>query len=249
MAAEQDRHAPPAVAVQRRQAGVRGGADRIVDPGQAITFAQPLQAVRQRAEIQRRRCQRCRIQAQRLDRRQHRAQVAAVVAPGQRHRRGVEHERVAAIQRIATQVPAIVAVEPDDATVRQVQPGQARIGCVEHGGAGPGGGHQRQLVLDVALLAAMPVQVLGEQVQHHRHLRAHAAGGDVAGLVAGQFDRVELRHAAVGRGFRQLQQRQADVAGQRGAMAAGAQQVRQQRGGGALALGAGHAHGARLPMG
>ncbi|KAG0771577.1 hypothetical protein G6F22_016360 [Rhizopus arrhizus] len=61
-----------------------------------------------------------------------------------------------------------------------------------------------------------------------------------AGLVAGQLHRPIL-----GRGLRvqHFQQRQADVADQAGAMPRRAQQVRDQRGGGALALGAGHAHG------
>src|SRR3546814_9325483 len=86
------------------------------------------------------------------------------------------------------------------------------------------------------LFRSVPVQVLGKDVGHHRDLRAHAAGGDVAGLVARQLDRPQLRVV-----FDQLQQRQANVAAQRRAMAAGAQQVRQQRGGRALALGAGDA--------
>ena len=42
-------------------AGVRRGADRIVDVGQAIGHADALQAVRQRAEILHRRCQRHRV--------------------------------------------------------------------------------------------------------------------------------------------------------------------------------------------
>src|SRR3546814_5276891 len=50
------------------------------------------------------------------------------------------------------------------------------------------------------------------------------------------FDRPVLRSFV-----QQFQQRHADVAGQRRARAAGAQQVREQRGGGALALGAGDA--------
>ncbi|MCW0417269.1 hypothetical protein NB689_003023 [Xanthomonas sacchari] len=116
-----------------------------------------------------------------------------------------------------------------------------RIGGVEQCDARPRMGDQFELVGDVTRLAAVPVQMLGKQVQHQRQLRPRAAAGHVAGLVAGQFDRPVLRR----RHRRQhLQQRHADVADQAGAMAAGAQQVRQQRGGGALALGAGDADAA-----
>jgi len=82
--------------------------------------------------------------------------------------------------------------------------------------------------------------VFGEQVQHDRDLRVRATARDLTGLVAGQFHRPVLRHRLRVQHF---QQRQADVADQPGALARGTQQVRQQRGGGALALGAGHAHG------
>ncbi len=98
-------------------------------------------------------------------------------------------------------------------------------------------GHQRQLVVDVALLAAVPVQVFREDVQNDGHVRTHATARHFAGLVAGQFNcpvfrrRLRVQH---------LKQRQADIADQAGAMAGSTQQVRQQRGSGALALGTGH---------
>ncbi len=114
-----------------------------------------------------------------------------------------------------------------------------RVGGIEHGHARMAAGHQRKLVVDVALLAAVPVQMLGKNVQHDRHVRPRAAARDLAGLVAGQLHRPVLRRRLRVQDF---QQRQADVAGQPGAVPGRAQQVRQQRGGGALALGAGHAH-------
>ena len=91
---------------------MRRGADRIVDVGDAVARAERLQPVRQRLEAGGVRRQRDGIQAQRLDRGQHRAQVAAVVAAGQRQVRRIHHARVAAIQRVAAQVPAVVATEP-----------------------------------------------------------------------------------------------------------------------------------------
>jgi hypothetical protein len=59
---------------------------------------------------------------------------------------------------------------------------------------------------------------------------------DIAGLVAGQFDRPELGRLLR---FEHFQQGQADVSGQPGDMPAGAKQVREQRCRRALALGAG----------
>ncbi|MCW0438544.1 hypothetical protein NB723_003508 [Xanthomonas sacchari] len=220
---------------------MRGGADRVVHIGHAVARAQGLQPVRQRPEAIGRRRQRRRIQAQRLHRGQHRAQVAAVVPARQRRLRAVVHRAVAAVDHLAAHVPAVLAVEPAHLAVGQLQGGQLRIGGVEQGDARPRMGDQLELVGDVARLAAVPVQMLGKQVQHQRQLRPCAAAGHVAGLVAGQFDRPVLR-----RWHRRqhLQQRHADIADQAGAMAAGAQQVRQQRGGGALALGAGDADAA-----
>ncbi|MNV65119.1 hypothetical protein D3C71_1577960 [compost metagenome] len=84
MPADQQRDAATGEAFQRRQTCVRRGADRIVDEGDPLAHADGLQAVGQRAEVLHRRGQCHRVQAQRLDRRQHRAQVAAVVSAGQR---------------------------------------------------------------------------------------------------------------------------------------------------------------------
>ena len=105
---------------------------------------------------------------------------------------------------------------------------------------------QRQLVVDVALLATVPVEMLGKDIGDDRDFRPRAARRDIARLVARQFDRPEFRRRRrIGSVAASLQQRQADVAGQRGAVATGAQQVREQRRGGALALGAGDAQRAR----
>ncbi|MCW0424807.1 hypothetical protein NB713_002750 [Xanthomonas sacchari] len=220
---------------------MRRGADRVVHIGHAIAHAQGLQPVRQRPETIGRRRQRRRIQAQRLHRGQHRAQVAAVVPARQRRLRAVVHRAFAAVDHLAAHVPAVLAVEPAHLAVGQLQGGQLRIGGVEQGDARPRMGDQLELVGDVARLAAVPVQMLGKQVQHQRQLRPCAAAGHVAGLVTGQFDRPILRRRHRRQHF---QQRHADIADQAGAMAAGAQQVRQQRGGGALALGAGDADAA-----
>ncbi|KAG1457303.1 hypothetical protein G6F57_014917 [Rhizopus arrhizus] len=238
--AHQQRDALAGETFQRCQAGVRRGADRIVDVGQAIGETDALQAVRQRAEILHRRCQRHGVETQRFQRGQHRAQVAAVVPARQWRVAGIEHGLLAPVHDIAAHVPALRLVEPDHLAVGQRQRGQVRIGRIEHGDARRGFGDQPQLVFDVTLLAAVPVQVFREKVQHHRHLRMGATARHFAGLVAGQLHRPIL-----GRGLRvqHFQQRQADVADQAGAMPRRAQQVRDQRGGGALALGAGHAHG------
>ncbi len=185
VAADQQRDAASAEAFQCRQRGVRRGANRVVDIGDAVALAQGLQAVRQRPEIRRGRRQCRRVQAQRLDRRQHRAQVAAVVPARQRHPRAVEHRHLAAVHDSAAHMPAVFAIEPTHLAIGQRQRGQVRIGGVEQRDTRPRPGHQRQLVFDVARLAAVPVQMFREQVQHQRQLRPRAAAGDVAGLVAG----------------------------------------------------------------
>ena len=131
-----------------------------------------------------------------------------------------------------------------DLAIGQFQRRQHRIGGVEHGDARAALGQQAQLIFDVARLRAVPVQMFGIDIERHRYVRPRPTQADVAGLVARQFDRPELRRLRRIQRVQGFQQRQADVAGQRGAVAAGAQQMRQQRSRGALALGAGDADGA-----
>ena len=135
-------------------------------------------------------------------------------------------------------MPALRMVEPVHFAVRQDQRSQSRVCRIQHRDPGLCDSDQRQLVADVARLAAMPVQVLGKQIQYHRDLRPHFAGSHIQGLVAGQLDGPERRRWLRCQHF---QQRQADIAGQRRALPTGTQQVGQQRRRGALALGAGDA--------
>ena len=236
--ADQQRDAASREAVQRGQRGVRRGADGIVDPGDAVARPHRLQTVGQRTERLRLRGQRQRIDAPRLQRRQHGAQVAPVMASRQWQRAGVHDEHVAPVQIVLAQVPTVGTVEPAYVAVRQHQCGQPRIGGVEHGDARVCVRDELQLVLDVTRLAAVPVQVLGEQVQDDRHVRACAAVGDIAGLIAGQFDGPFVRRRPR---IQHLQHRQTDIARQDGALSRRTQQMREQRGGRALALGAGDA--------
>ena len=67
------------------------------------------------------------IDAERFDRGERGAQVDAVVASRQRQGGGVHHECIGAMQRVAAQVPAVLAVEPATVAARQVEPGQDRI--------------------------------------------------------------------------------------------------------------------------
>ena len=234
--ADEQRDAPVAIDVERGETRVRGRTDRIVDPQHAIAHAQRLQAMRERHEVRGRTCQRQGVDAEGLDRGQHGAKIAAVVPARQRQSGRVHHGGGAAMQDVAAQVPTVGRAEPADLTPRQRQRGQARVIRIEHRDAWPRARDQRQLVLDVLRLAAVPVQVLGEDVGDHRDVGPYTAGRDIAGLVTRQFDRPGVRLR-----IEQLQQGQPDVAGQRRAQAMRAQQMGQQRGGGALALGAGDA--------
>ena len=188
--------------------------------------------------------QRRRVQAQGLDRRQRRAQVAAVVPARQRQARGY---------------PARIVRRDTASLSRRCQPSaslnqarawsRARSAPTRRGSAALSTADARHapavtsasLSCVVARFAAVPVEVLGEEVQHHRDFRRASASPR---LVAGQLDDPELRRRL---DVEQLQQRQADVADQRGALAGRAQQVRDQRGRRALALGAGDADRCAAP--
>ena len=248
VAARQQRDATRPEAVQRRERGVRRGADRIVDVRDAIANAQRLQPMRQRLERGCVRRQGFGIEPQRLDSRQHSAQVAAIVAPGQRHVAGVEHRMPTAMHDIAAQMPAVGSAEEAHLALRQCHRRQRAVLAVEDRDARLGSGEQCKFVVDITRFAAVPVEVLGEDVGRDRDLRRHPGCGNVAGLVAGQFDHPEFWRLHIARltDILQFQHRQADVPAQRGAVAARAQQVREQRRGGALALGAGDADRARV---
>ena len=187
--------------------------------------------------------QRCGIQAQRFDRRQHRAQIAAVVAPGQRHVLRIEHGTFAAIDHILAQMPTVGDAETAHFAVRQRQRSQRAVVAVEDRDMRLGIGQQREFVLDIARFAAVPIQMLGKNIGRNRDVGPHAGRCDVTGLVARQFDRPELRRLL---NIEQLQQRHADVAAEGCAVAAGAQQMREQRGRRAFAFGAGDADRARI---
>ena len=120
---------------------------------------------------------------------------------------------------------------------------------------------QRRYQAPAALSTAMRGTALGDQRRACRRSRraslpcqsrcsgkklsttATSGPHGFAGLVARHLDDPELR--LFGSHVHQFQQRHADVARQRGALAGRAQQVRDQRGDRALALGAGDADGAR----
>ena len=101
----------------------------------------------------------------------------------------------------------------------------------------------RQLVGDITLARAVPVEVFLVQIVDHGNGRRAA---EIARLETRQLDHPPVRRSAAG--FEQVEQRQADIAGQRDALSTFAQQVRDQRGDRALALGAGDADRARLGM-
>ena len=175
VAADQHGDAAIAEAVERRQAGMRRGADRIVDVGDAVARAERLQAMRQRLEARGMRRQRDGIQAQRFDRRQHRAQVAAVVPARQRQRARVHHERVAAIQRVLAQMPAVFVAEPAARRCRGSRSAD-RIGSLALSTAMRGlrFGHQAQLVGDIALVASRASRGARETRSARPRLRGRA---------------------------------------------------------------------------
>ncbi len=139
-------------------------------------------------------------------------------------------------------MPAGGLIEPTHLAIGQLQAGKQRVGSVEQGDPRPAFGHQRQLVAHIARLVAMPVQMLGKQIQHQCQLGTRAAAPDITGLIAGQLDRPIRRRRLRCQHF---QKGLADISDQGGAMPGCAQHVRQQRSGGALALGAGDADDAR----
>ena len=100
--------------------------------------------------------------------------------------------------------------------------------------------HEVHLRVDILLHIGVPIQMVGRDVRHHRHLRRLPHPRQ---LEAGQFHdggilRADLLHIR--------QQRAPDVPADEGAHACGIQQPGDDRGGGGLAVGAGHGVDRRL---
>ena len=230
MAADDEGDAPAGEGVQRGQGGQHVRGQAVVDEGDAAGRADRGEPARQRLVAGRGRAQRGVIGGARHAEGGQAAAgdegVAAVVAAGQAERL---HPGGGGV---------VVLADPVDprAEQRGVLAEQGAV-AVGHGELGAGLGARGQLVPVVLLDPPVPVEVVRVQRGDRDHGRR---AGQVGGLVAGHLDDPVVEVARVVR----VVGHGADVAADHAPVAQAGEQVPGERGGGALALGAGHAQDA-----